>query len=78
MTVDREAFSGQDRAATEEVTTATVIAYGIAGVALFGWFLFGWLVLQQGFMASVGEVAGAGSALLVAVTIIGSYRRSRR
>ncbi|KXK61715.1 hypothetical protein AWW66_11965 [Micromonospora rosaria] len=78
MTADREAIPGKDRRVTDEVSTATMVAYGCAAVVLFGWFLFGWLVLQQGFVASVGEAAGAGFALLLAVTIIGSYRRSRR
>ncbi|GGM11624.1 MULTISPECIES: hypothetical protein [Micromonospora] len=78
MTVDREAISGEERTPVEEVSTATVMAYAFAAIVLFGWFLFGWLVLQQGFVASVGEAAGAGFALLLAVTIIGSVRRSRR
>ncbi|MER7167725.1 hypothetical protein ABT336_16860 [Micromonospora sp. NPDC000207] len=62
----------------DEVSTTTIVAYAVAATVLFGWFLFGWLVLRQGFVASVGEAAGAGSALLVAVTVIGSYRRNRR
>ncbi|MEV2236668.1 hypothetical protein [Micromonospora sp. NPDC049891] len=79
MTVDQEVVPKREQAeATEPVSTATVIAYAIVGVVLFGWFLFGWLVLQQGFIDSVGEAAGTGFALLLIVAIIGSVRRSRR
>ncbi|MDG4795779.1 hypothetical protein [Micromonospora sp. WMMD1082] len=79
MTVDRNVIPEREQAgASQPVTTATVVAYAILGVVLFGWFLFGWLVLQQGFIDSVGEAAGAGFALLLLVAIVGSVRRSRR
>jgi hypothetical protein len=79
MTVEQEVIAEREHAeAAEPVSTATVIAYAILGVVLFGWFLFGWLVLQQGFIDSVGEAAGTGFALLLLVAIIGSVRRSRR
>ncbi|PZF89239.1 hypothetical protein [Micromonospora deserti] len=79
MTVDREAIREHERdEPTERVSTATVVAYVVAGVILVGWFLFGWLVLRQGFVDSVGESAGAGFALLLIVSVIGTLRRSRR
>ncbi|MGW4502566.1 hypothetical protein ACWENR_28660 [Micromonospora sp. NPDC004336] len=82
MTVDREAIPEhgveRDRAPDEQVSTATVVAYAAAAVVLVGWFLFGWLVLEQGFVDSVGESAGAGFALLLAVSVVGTVRRSRR
>lgn len=82
MTVDREVAREhtleRDPSPAEEVSTATVVAYAVAGVVLFGWFLFGWLVLQQGFVASVGESVGTGFALLLIVSVIGTVRRSRR
>ena len=81
MTVDRDAIREQ-RAEQDEPTTAvsttTVVAYMLAAVLLVGWFLFGWLVQRQGFVASVGETAGAAFALLLAVSVIGTVRRSRR
>ncbi|MEV4713432.1 hypothetical protein [Micromonospora sp. NPDC049374] len=79
MTVDQEVVPERKQAEpSEPVSTATVVAYAIVGVVLFGWFLFGWLVLQQGFIDSVGEAAGTGFALLLVVAIVGSVRRSRR
>nr|WP_091653946.1 hypothetical protein [Micromonospora pallida] len=64
--------------ARKPVSTATVVAYALAGTAILGWFLFGWLVLQQGFVDSVGESAGAAFALLLVISIVGTVRRSRR
>lgn len=82
MTVDREAIPEhsveRDRLPDGEVSTATVVAYAAAAVVLVGWFLFGWLVLEQGFVDSVGESAGAGFALLLVVSVVGTVRRSRR
>jgi hypothetical protein len=79
MTIGQEVTPEREQAESSgPVSTATVVAYAILGVALFGWFLFGWLVLQQGFIDSVGEAAGTGFALLLLVAIIGSVRRSRR
>ncbi|SCL57223.1 hypothetical protein GA0070606_2733 [Micromonospora citrea] len=82
MTVDREAIPEhsveRDQAPDEQVSTATVVAYATAAVVLVGWFLFGWLVLEQGFVDSVGESAGAGFALLLVVSVVGTVRRSRR
>ncbi|TCB99562.1 hypothetical protein E0H26_03100 [Micromonospora zingiberis] len=79
MSVDQELIPERDRVeSAEPVSTATVVAYVVVGALLFGWFLFGWLVLQQGFIDSVGEAAGTGFALLLIVAIIGSVRRSRR
>jgi len=82
MTVDREAIpqhgSERERSPTDEVSTATMVAYALVAVVLFGWFLFGWLVLQQGFIDSVGEAAGIGFALLLIVSVVGTVRNSRR
>ncbi|MCZ7421324.1 MULTISPECIES: hypothetical protein [unclassified Micromonospora] len=79
MTVDQEVVPEREQLeSSEPVSTATVVAYAVVGVVLFGWFLFGWLVLQQGFIDSVGEAAGTGFALLLIVAIVGSVRRSRR
>jgi hypothetical protein len=75
MTVDRELRSDDDPIV--EVSMATVVGYAAAALALFGWFLFGWLVQRQGFVESVGESAGTGFALLLAVSVIGTVRRSR-
>ncbi|GAB3817404.1 hypothetical protein [Micromonospora zhanjiangensis] len=61
-----------------EVSRVTVFWYGLLAVSLLGWFFWGWLVLQQGFVDSVGEALGAGFALLLVVSIIGTLRRSRR
>lgn len=61
-----------------EVSAATLLGYVTAAVLLVGWFFYGWLVQRQGFVASVGESAGAGFALLLAVSVVGTVRRSRR
>ncbi|MFF5176589.1 hypothetical protein ACFY2Q_00980 [Micromonospora sp. NPDC000316] len=78
MTVDRDVIAEHEQAPPDEVSRATVVAYGIAAAVLLGWFLFGWLVLQQGFIDSVGESAGAGFALLLIISVVGTVRRSRR
>ncbi|MEV6814857.1 hypothetical protein [Micromonospora sp. NPDC051296] len=79
MSVDQEVIPERELAEpAAPVSTATVVAYAVVGVLLFGWFLFGWLVLQQGFIDSVGEAAGTGFALLLLVAIVGSVRRNRR
>lgn len=78
MSVDHEVTTEDETAPGLAVTTATMVGYGLAGVVLLGWFLYGWLVQQQGFVASVGEAAGAGFALLLAVAVVGTVRRSRR
>ncbi|MBQ1011667.1 hypothetical protein KBX53_12035 [Micromonospora sp. M51] len=78
MTVDHDVIAEHEQAAPDEVSRATVIAYAVAATLLLGWFLFGWLVLQQGFIDSVGEAAGAGFALLLVISVIGTVRRSRR
>ncbi|GIJ76074.1 hypothetical protein SAMN05443287_106122 [Micromonospora phaseoli] len=79
MTVDQEVILEREQATSPEpVSTATVVAYTVVGLILFGWFLFGWLVLQQGFIDSVGEALGTAFGLLLVVAIIGSVRRSRR
>lgn len=81
MTVDGETTAGDSRVDAEPVSagvsTATIVAYAVAGTAILAWFLFGWLVLQQGFVNSVGEAAGAAFALLLVVSIVGTVRRSR-
>ncbi|GHJ10519.1 hypothetical protein TPA0907_48860 [Micromonospora humidisoli] len=83
MTVDHEmiaedASNGDRVTPTDEVSTATMVGYAVAGIAVVGWFLFGWLVQRQGFIDSVGEAAGTGFALLLIVSVIGTVRRSRR
>ncbi|MEU1885337.1 hypothetical protein [Micromonospora sp. WMMD987] len=82
MTVDHEMISEDatngDRVPPTEVSTATMVGYAVAGIAVVGWFLFGWLVQRQGFIDSVGEAAGTGFALLLIVSVIGTVRRSRR
>ncbi|WBB77862.1 hypothetical protein O7606_16480 [Micromonospora sp. WMMD882] len=86
MTVDRDVPITEDELidavqtppGAPEVSTATVVAYAVAGAAVLGWFLFGWLVLRQGFIDSVGESAGAAFALLLIVSIVGTVRRARR
>ncbi|MEU7849394.1 hypothetical protein AB0B74_02850 [Micromonospora parva] len=78
MTVDQDVIAEHEQAPPDEVSRATVIAYAVAATLLLGWFLFGWLVLQQGFIDSVGEAAGAGFALLLVISVIGTVRRSRR
>ncbi|MEU5903983.1 hypothetical protein [Micromonospora sp. NPDC047527] len=77
MTVDRDVIAEHEQAPPDEVSRATVVAYGVAAALLLGWFLFGWLVLQQGFIDSVGESAGAGFALLLIISVVGTVRRSR-
>jgi fermentation-respiration switch protein FrsA (DUF1100 family) len=81
MTVERELISEDESVAMvprTDVSRATIVAYAVVGVILLGWFLFGWLVLQQGFIASVGESVGTGFALLLAVSVVGMARRGRR
>ncbi|MEU7750715.1 hypothetical protein AB0B57_22035 [Micromonospora sp. NPDC049101] len=78
MTVDREVIPEHDQTPPDGVSRATVIAYAVAATLLVGWFLFGWLVLRQGFVDSVGESAGAGFALLLVISVVGTVRRSRR
>ncbi|MFD0783720.1 hypothetical protein ACFQZ8_07320 [Micromonospora azadirachtae] len=76
MALDHDVAREHDRG--DEVSTATVVAYVVAALAILGWFLYGWLVLRQGFVNSVGEAAGTGFALLLVVSIVGTVRRSRR
>ncbi|MER7443647.1 hypothetical protein [Micromonospora avicenniae] len=76
MALDHDVAREHDQG--EEVSTATVVAYVVAALAVLGWFLYGWLVLRQGFVNSVGEAAGTGFALLLVVSIVGTVRRSRR
>jgi hypothetical protein len=78
MTVDRDVIAEHDQDPPDEVSTATMAAYAVAAVALVGWFLFGWLVQRQGFVNSVGESAGAGFALLLIVSVVGTVRRDSR
>ncbi|MFI7604892.1 hypothetical protein ACIBTV_07195 [Micromonospora sp. NPDC049366] len=83
MTVDREVVPEHEQPPTaqtpaDRVSTATVVAYAVAGIALLGWFLWGWLVLRQGFVNSIGEAAGTGFALLLIISVVGTVRRSRR
>ncbi|MDH6464939.1 hypothetical protein M2302_005140 [Micromonospora sp. A200] len=78
MSVDQETATDDESLPADEVSTATLIGYAAAALGLVGWFLFGWLVQRQGFVASVGETAGAAFALLLAVSVIGTVRRSRR
>ena len=63
--MDREVMTPGERGAGDggeatgpvpgEVSRATVFWYSAVGLVLFTWFLFGWLVLEQGFIDSVGE-----------------------
>ncbi|MDZ5447777.1 hypothetical protein U2F26_34590 [Micromonospora sp. 4G57] len=78
MTVDHDAIPEGDRTPAPEVSTAALVGYAAAAVGLVGWFLFGLLVQRQGFVDSVGESAGAGFALLLAVSVIGTVRRNGR
>jgi len=77
MSVESEAPQGRqaDRRAPTPVPRIVVALYLLLAVALFGWFLFGWLVQRQGFVNSVGESAGTGFALLLAIAIVGTIRR---
>jgi hypothetical protein len=77
MSVESEAPQGReaDRSAQAPVPRIVVGLYLLLAVALFGWFLFGWLVQRQGFVNSVGESAGTGFALLLAIAIVGTIRR---
>ncbi|MFR9775800.1 hypothetical protein ACL02O_07035 [Micromonospora sp. MS34] len=76
MTVDHDVLPEQDRAHDDEVPTPVLVGYAAAAAALFGWFLFGLLVQRQGFVDSVGESAGAGFGLLLAVSVIGAFRHN--
>jgi hypothetical protein len=58
------------------VSRRTVASYALLGLMIFAWFLYGWLVQRQGLVASIGEAAGTGFAVLVVVSIIGSIRRA--
>jgi hypothetical protein len=91
MSVDREAMApgrsperspadrgGRTAADPAEVSRATVFWYSAIGLVLLSWFLFGWLILEQGFIDSVGESLGTGFALLLAISIVGTVRRHRR
>jgi hypothetical protein len=78
MTIDHDLTTKPDSGRPAPVTTAALLGYAIAGLGLFAWFLYGWLVQRQGFVDSVGESAGAGFALLLAVAVIGTVRRDRR
>ncbi|HEY0700974.1 MAG TPA: hypothetical protein VGD43_24585 [Micromonospora sp.] len=85
MTVDRKPVPPGDTTAGLDttspavpVTRATVVWYSLVGAVLVGWFLFGWLVLRQGFVDSLGESLGAGSALRLVVAVVGTVRRTRR
>ncbi|MGC4804730.1 hypothetical protein [Micromonospora sp. DT233] len=78
MSVDREVAAEDDSAPVDAVPALVLLGYATATVVVVAWFLYGWLVQQQGFVASVGEAAGAGFALLLAVSVIGTIRRSRR
>ncbi|WP_319464076.1 hypothetical protein [Micromonospora sp. RTP1Z1] len=78
MTVDHDAIPDEGRAPAHEVTRAALVGYATAAVGLVGWFLFGLLVQRQGFIDSVGESAGAGFALLLAVSVVGTLRRNGR
>jgi len=77
MSVESEAPQGRqaDRTAPTPVPRIVVALYLLLAVAFFGWFLFGWLVQRQGFVNSVGESAGTGFALLLAIAIVGTIRR---
>ncbi|WFE23182.1 hypothetical protein O7621_07695 [Solwaraspora sp. WMMD937] len=66
-----------DRGYPASVSRATLFWYAFASTLLVGWFLFGWLVLRQGFVDSVGEALGTGSALLLTVSVIEAARRHR-
>ena len=78
MSVDHEVIPDQERAPDDEVSTAALIGYAAAALGLIGWFLFGLLVQRQGFVDSVGESAGAGFALLLTVSVIGTVRHNGR
>ncbi|MFG2053930.1 hypothetical protein ACGFI9_07830 [Micromonospora sp. NPDC048930] len=76
MTVDHEVLPEESRKPDHEVSTAVLVGYATAAVALVGWFLFGLFVQRQGFVDSVGESAGAGFALLLAVSVVGAFRHN--
>ncbi|MGR6316844.1 hypothetical protein Q2K19_08785 [Micromonospora soli] len=76
MTVDQDVRPEENRAAGHDVSTVALVGYATAAVGLFGWFLFGLLVQRQGFVDSVGESAGAGFALLLAVSVVGAFRHN--
>ena len=78
MSVDHKVIPDNDRAREDEVSTAALIGYAAAALGLIGWFLFGLLVQRQGFVDSVGESAGAGFGLLLAVSVIGTVRHNGR
>ncbi|GAA2707075.1 hypothetical protein ACFY2R_03685 [Micromonospora olivasterospora] len=78
MSVDHDLTTEDDPGHPAEVTAAALLGYAAAAVLLVAWFLYGWLVQRQGFVASVGESAGAASALLLAIAVIGTFRRDRR
>lgn len=78
MSVDHKVIPDHDRAPEDEVSTAALIGYAAAALGLIGWFFFGLLVQRQGFVDSVGESAGAGFALLLAVSVIGTVRHNGR
>ena len=78
MSVDHKVIPDQERAPEDEVSTAVLIGYAAAALGLIGWFFFGLLVQRQGFVDSVGESAGAGFALLLAVSVIGTVRHNGR
>ncbi|MGW5671396.1 hypothetical protein [Micromonospora sp. NPDC003776] len=78
MTVDHEVLPEQHRQPEHAVPTAVLVGYSAAAVGLLGWFLFGLLVQRQGFVDSVGESAGAGFGLLLAVSVIGAFRHNGR
>ncbi len=76
MTVDHDVFPEENRASSREVPTRVLLGWAAAGVALLGWFLFGLLGQRQGLVASVGESAGAGFALLLAVSVVATIRHN--
>lgn len=69
--------AAQPAAAQVPLSRTAVVAGVVVGVLLVAWFFVAWLVLEQNVVDALGESVGSAFAILVAVSLVGAFRRNR-
>lgn len=70
--------SAGEPAPAPALSRTAIVAGTLVAVLLVAWFFVAWLVLDRNVVDALGESIGSAFAILVLVSLVGAFRRSRK